>query len=391
MFASRLRRGRGRNRLSVAIERRRAAGLPIVDLTESNPTRAGFVYPPELLATMVRPDALRYAPESLGLLSARRAVSRDFGRRGVEVTPERVVLTSSTSEAYSLLFKLLCDPGDVVLVPRPSYPLVDHLTALDAVVAETYALDERGRWAIDCGAIGRALEKPSTRIRAIVLISPNNPTGSVVTADEMTQLSAMASRHGIALIADEVFADYPIGNAQVSSALGQSAALTFGLGGLSKSVGLPQVKLGWIGVSGPDALVAAALEQLETICDTYLSVSTPVQIAADDLLHDGASVREQIQTRVRANAVALQQAVSVNPACTWFPVEAGWYAVVQFPAVISEEAFVLALLDRTGLLVHPGYFFDFEREAFLVISLLPAPEVFVPALSTVFAEIGRAS
>jgi aspartate/methionine/tyrosine aminotransferase len=390
MFASRLRRGLG-NRLSEAIDGRRAAGLPIVDLTESNPTRAGFAYPPDLLAPMVQPGALRYAPDPFGLLSARRAVSMDFSRRGVDVPPERIVLTASTSEAYSLLFKLLCDPGDAVLVPRPSYPLVEHLTALDGVVAEPYALEYHGRWAIDGDAIARALDEPSRKIRAIVLVSPNNPTGSIVTPAEMKQVGVLASQHGIALIVDEVFADYPIVNSPPGSALGQCDALTFGLGGLSKSVGLPQVKLGWIGVSGPDALVGAALERLETICDTYLSVSTPVQVAATELLSNGASVREQIHARVRANAVALQQAVSANPACTWFPVEAGWYAVVQFPAVISEEAFVVGLLDRTGLLVHPGYFFDFEREAFLVISLLPAPDVLVPALSTVFAEIGRAS
>jgi alanine-synthesizing transaminase len=400
MFASRLRRGPGRNLLSAALDRRRAAGLPVIDLTESNPTRAGFQYPPALLEPLAQPEALRYAPHPLGLAPARQAVSSDFHRRGVDVAPEHIVLVASTSEAYSLLFKLLCDPGDAVLVPRPSYPLVEHLTDLDGIIAEPYALEFYGRWSIDLDAIRRALDA-SSGIRAIVLISPNNPTGSVVTPSELQQLATLAAQRDVALIADEVFADYPIALASpngsgrrqpaVNSALSQAEALTFGLGGLSKSVGLPQVKLGWIGVRGPAPLVDAALERLETICDAYLSVSTPVQLAASDLLRGGAPVRAQIHTRVCVNAAALRNAVAAHAACTLFPIEAGWYAVLQIPAVKSEETFVVDLLERTGLLVHPGYFFDFEREAFLVLSLLPEPAAFSSALATLFAEIGRAS
>jgi aspartate/methionine/tyrosine aminotransferase len=391
MFASRLRRGSARNRLSVALDQRRAAGSPIVDLTESNPTRAGFDYPPALLEPLARPAALQYAPNALGVPAARTAICADFDRRGVTVAPERIVLTASTSEAYSVLFKLLCDPGDAVLVPRPSYPLVEHLTDLDGVAVEPYALEFHGRWSIDLDGIRRTLAGSSRKIRAIVLISPNNPTGSIVTSSELVELTALAARHDLALIADEVFSDYPIQNSQVNSALAQGDALTFGLGGLSKSVGLPQVKLGWIGVSGPQPLVEASLERLETICDTYLSVSTPVQLAAADLLRAGASVRAQIHARVRANAAVLQATAARHPECTVFPIEAGWYAVVQIPAVKAEEAFVVDLLERTGVLVHPGYFFDFEREAFLVLSLLPASDVFASALSVLFAEIGAAS
>jgi aspartate/methionine/tyrosine aminotransferase len=391
MFASRLRRGSARNRLSVALDRRRIAGSPIVDLTESNPTRVGFDYPPELLEPLARPAALQYAPNALGIPAARTAISADFGRRGVAVAPERIVLTASTSEAYSVLFKLLCDPGDAVLVPRPSYPLVEHLTDLDGVVAEPYALEFHGRWSIDLDGIRRALAGSSRKIRAIILVSPNNPTGSIVSSSELGELTALAASHDLALIADEVFSDYPIQNSQVNSVLAQGDALTFGLGGLSKSVGLPQVKLGWIGVSGPQPLVDQSLGRLETICDTYLSVSTPVQLAAADLLLAGASVRAQIHARVRANASLLLATVATHPECTLFPIEAGWYAVVQIPAVKAEEAFVVDLLERTGVLVHPGYFFDFEREAFLVISLLPAPAVFASALGVLFAEIGTAS
>lgn len=388
MFSSRLRRGSGRNRLSVALENRRADGLPVFDLTESNPTRAGFDYPADLLEPLAQAQARVYAPSALGIRAARVAVSEDFLRRGVDVPAERIVLTSSTSEAYSLLFKLLGDPGDAVLVPRPSYPLVEHLTDLDGIVVEPYALEFHGRWSIDLDGIRRALDAPGQKIRAIVLISPNNPTGSVVSAAELDEIVAMASRHDLAVIADEVFSDYPIQNSQVGSVLSQSEALTFGLGGLSKSVGLPQVKLGWIGINGSPALVSASLERLETICDAYLSVSTPVQVAAADFLTAGAPVRAQIQERVRENCAQLGALASANPACAVMPVEAGWYAVVQVPALASEDTIVLELLEETGVLVHPGYFFDFEREAFLVVSLLPEPRVFASAAQALFGQIG---
>jgi aspartate/methionine/tyrosine aminotransferase len=204
-------------------------------------------------------------------------------------------------------------------------------------------------------------------------------------------LARLANEHEVALIADEVFADFPIENRTFTSALSQSEALTFALGGLSKTVGLPQVKMGWMGISGPDELVSAALERLETICDTYLSVSTPVQLASPHLLDDGASVRVQIQKRVCDNYASLRATAAAHPACAVLPVEAGWYAVVQIPAVRPEETFVVDLLERTGLLVHPGYFFDFEREAFLILSLLPQPATFSSATSRLFAEIERLS
>jgi alanine-synthesizing transaminase len=386
MFSSRLRHAAGRNRLAVALEWRRAAGLPIVDLTLSNPTCASLAYPNGLLAPMVYDRSLRYEPEPLGLLSARQAVSDDFARRGLPVPAGRIVLTASTSEAYSLLFKLLCDPGDAVLAPRPSYPLVEHLTDLDGVDLEHYRLEFHGRWELDLQDLR---EKASAgRMRAIIMISPNNPTGSVVTDAELVAIAALARDNDLALISDEVFTDFPISGTQPASALRQQTALTFTLGGLSKSVGLPQVKLGWIAVGGPAALVADALERLETICDAYLSVSTPVQIAAPDLLSAGAAVRTQIQERVRGNWAQLTAFASANPACSVLPAEAGWSAVVQVPAIAPEDTIVLDLLEHTGVLVHPGYFFDFEREAFLVISLLPEPGVFACAAQALFGQTG---
>lgn len=386
MFSSRLRQGAGRNRLAVALDRRRADGRPVIDLTLSNPTRAGIAYPSGLLASLANDRSASYEPEPFGLLSARQAVSDDFARRGLAVPVHRTVLTASTSEAYSLLFKLLCDPGDAVLAPRPSYPLIEHLTDLDGVSLEHYRLEFHGRWELDLQDVRE--KAGSGRTRAIIMINPNNPTGSVVSDDELDAIASLARDRELALISDEVFADYSMSGAPLSSALRQETALTFALGGLSKSVGLPQVKLGWIAVGGPAPLVSEALERLETICDAYLSVSTPVQVAAADLLTSGTSVRTQIQQRVRENFGQLRTLASTNPACAVLPSEAGWYAVVQVPAVASEDTIVLDLLEQTGVLVHPGYFFDFEREAFLVVSLLPEPRVFASAARALFSQIG---
>ena len=387
MFSSRLRQAAGRNRLAMALERHRAEGREILDLTLSNPTRAGLEYPQGLLAPMTQDRSLRYEPEPFGLACARQAVSRELARQGADVPPERIVLTASTSEAYSLLFKLLCDPADTVLAPRPCYPLIEHLTDLDGVSLEHYHLEFHGRWEVDLhGLREKALAR---RTRAIIMINPNNPTGSSLNDRELDAVASIACEHALALISDEVFSDYRIAGDAPRSALRQTQALTFALGGLSKSVGLPQLKLGWIAIGGRTPQVAQALERLETICDAYLSVSTPVQLAAADLLSAGASVRAQIQSRVRKNYDRLTIAAAANPACAVIPVEAGWYAIVQVPALSPEETIVLDLLEQTGVLVHPGYFFDFEREAFLVVSLLPEPRVFVPAVEALFEHVGR--
>jgi hypothetical protein len=362
-----------------------------LDLTVSNPTRVGLVYPPSLLAPLGDGAGLSYAPEPLGLALARAAASAEYARRGVLVPPERVVMTASTSEAYSLLFKLLCNPGDQVLVPRPSYPLFAHLTRLDGVDAVAYDLDPDAGWQIDPDAVARAV---TPRTRAVLVVSPNNPTGSVASADALAALGALCRRRGVALVGDEVFADYPLAGGPPAgpSVLAAPQALTFGLGGLSKSIGLPQVKLGWLAAGGPDDLVRRALARLEIIADAYLSVATPVQLAAPRLLAVGAAVRAQIAARLQVNLAQLREAARAHPACTLLHADAGWSAVVQVPAVLSEEALVLDLLERRGVLVHPGYFFDFPREAFLVLSLLPRPEEFGAGVERVFegmAEGGR--
>ena len=368
------------NALTRALAARRTAGRPVVDLTESNPTRAGFSYPPDLLTELASAAALRYEPRPFGLESARDAVARDHARRGVTIDPGRIVLTASTSDAYTWLFKLLCDPGDTVLVPRPSYPLFEHLTRLEGICTVPVHLEYHGRWEIDFESVDAA----PARTRAIIIVSPNNPTGSFVSARELSRLFALCRDRGWVLIADEVFADYPLeADAPVTDIAARADVACFTLGGLSKSVGLPQLKLGWIVAGGPEAACAAALAGLELIADSFLSVSTPVQVAARDLLERGAAIRAQIHERARTNVAALRALAKSFPACEVLTIEGGWSAVVRVPATRSEEQLILELLDREGILVHPGYFFDFPREAFLVMSLLPPPDVFSDAATRV--------
>lgn len=387
-FSTRVPASLDANALARAIAERRRSGTPFIDLTESNPTRAGFDYPTDLLAPLGDARGLAYRPDALGLLQAREAVSADFARRGLDMPPERLALTASTSEAYSLLFKLLCAPGDAVLIPQPSYPLFEHLTRLDAVRALPYQLEYHGRWLIDAASVEASLD---ARTRALLLVNPNNPTGNYASATDLDRIAGLCAARGIAIISDEVFADYEL-QPEVTICRGQLTAredvLGFTLGGLSKSIGLPQVKLGWIGVSGPRELVTATLPRLELVCDTYLSVSTPVQLAAPELLRRGADVRRQIQERTRRNLARCRDLVAGYPACTLLHAEGGWYAVVRVPTVMPEEELMLRLLNEQGVLVHAGYFFDFAAESYLIVSLLPPEAAFDEGLSRVLACAG---
>jgi alanine-synthesizing transaminase len=380
MFSSRVPRELAANRLTVAVAALKRCGRTFADLTLSNPTRAGFAYPADLLAPLADPRALEYAPSPLGAASARAAVARDYARQGLDLSPDRIVLTASTSDAYSMLFKLLADAGDEVLVPRPSYPLFDPLSRLDVVVTRAYDLDIHGHWAIDAASVEREM---TPRTRVLLLVSPNNPTGSFVGAAELDRLAALCAARGIAIVADEVFADYelePGAAARAARVAARTDVLTFALGGLSKSVGLPQVKLGWIAVGGPDALARAAIERLEHVCDTYLAVSTPVQLAAASLLERGAAVRTQITQRIAANYASIRTAAADVPSVRVLRSDGGWYVVLQVPSFGAEEDLVLDLLAIDEVLVHPGYFFDFPREAFLIVSLLPLPPVFTAGI-----------
>jgi aspartate/methionine/tyrosine aminotransferase len=388
MISSRLPRSLEPNAVARAIDAKRRRGVAIHDLTATNPTSAGFTYPAELLQPLADPRGLEYEPQPLGLWSGRAAVAADFRRRGIVISADRVALTSSTSEAYALLFKLLCDAGDAVLVPHPSYPLFEHLTALESVTAIPYALEYHGTWRIDVDSIARAA---TDRVRAILVVSPNNPTGSFLHRDDLAALSQIAAAKGWAIIGDEVFADYPLDPAPAATnVLAGADVLTFSLGGLSKSAGLPQLKLGWIGFGGPAAKVDEALAAFEVVADTYLSVSTPVQAAAADLIERGAAIRSQILTRVRRNLASLRTLASSHPSTSVLRVEGGWSAVVQVPQIRSEESLVLDLLDKDDVLVHPGYFFDFPREAYLVVSLLVEPGAFDHAIARVVSRAAGA-
>lgn len=378
MISSRLPKSLEPNAVARALAAR-PNGRAIIDLTATNPTSAGFTYPQDLLQPLANPRALDYEPQALGLWSARAAVAADFRRRGVVISADRVALTSSTSEAYALLFKLLCDAGDAVLVPQPSYPLFEHLTQLECVTAIPYSLEYHGSWRVDIDSIRRAA---TDRVKAIMVVSPNNPTGSFLHREDLASISALAKANGWAIIGDEVFADYPLDAAPDAAAVLPGAeVLTFSLGGLSKSSGLPQLKLGWIGFGGPADVVDRALAAYEIVADTYLSVSTAVQAAAGELIDQGAAIRAQILSRVRRNLDALRTSAAKYPAIDILRVEGGWTAVLQVPQIRSEESLVLDLLDHDDVLVHPGYFFDFPREAYVVVSLLVEPAAFDTAIA----------
>lgn len=371
MFSSRLPASLVPTPLAAAVAAaRRNRGTRLRDLTVTNPTTAGLAYPETLASAWSNADALRYAPDARGLRSARAAVADWYAAVDDPVEPDALVLTASTSEAYSHLFKLLCDPGDEVLVPCPSYPLFEHLARLDAVRAVHYTSRDIGRWTLDEGDL-RA--RVSSRTRALVVVAPNNPTGHVPTPAEWQALGEACRRHGLALIVDEVFSAYPLARApgrhtEVIPVPTIDDVLQFRLNGLSKLVGLPQAKLGWIRVSGPDAVSRPAMEALDLIADTYLSVSTPVQVALPVLLRDGAGVRAAIGERLRQNLGCLRTALAGTALDPRVP-DGGWTVVVRVPALAQADDLVLALLER-DVIVHPGYFYDLPHDGYVVLSLL---------------------
>jgi aspartate/methionine/tyrosine aminotransferase len=385
MFSARTRFDLRPNRLAERLAARRSAGQPVLDLTLSNPTRAGLPDAPGLLAPLARDEARRYDPSPFGLEAARAAVARDFARRGTPVARDRIVLHASTSEAYALLFKLLCDPGDEVLVPRPGYPLFEFLAELESVEVRSYPLVHDGAWHLDVAALEAAL---TPRTRAVVVVSPGNPTGAFLKHSELEALDTLCAARELALVSDEVFADFAFreDSRRAPSAARGGRALAFALGGLSKSCGLPQLKLAWTAVSGPPALRDQALARLEVVADTYLSVSTPVQVAAASLLERREELQAPIKARVAANLEWLRAAIGSESPLTLLEPEGGWSAVLRVPATSSEEERALRLLETHGVLVHPGYFFDFPSEAFLVVSLLTPPAEFREGIAGVLRD-----
>jgi alanine-synthesizing transaminase len=377
------------NRLGEVLERLRQEGREVLDLTESNPTRAGFTYPAAAICSaLAAPEVLQYTPAACGLAPAREAVSRYYAKAGLSVPADHIVLTASTSEAYSFLFKLLADPDDAVLIPAPSYPLFDFLTVLESVQVVPYDLAWDGEWHVDIASVRAAV---TPRTRAILVVNPNNPTGNFLKADELASLEAVCRQHDLALIADEVFSDYgyPDATAGLRSVLGTSQVLTFAMSGLSKLAGLPQLKAAWIAVGGPGQLVREALDRLEVIADTYLSVNTPVQVALPGLLSGMGEVQGQIRDRVLGNRAWLKECCGPGRPYTLLRAEAGWYAILEVPRTRSEEAWTLLLLEEEGVLVQPGYFFEMTKDGYLVLSLLPEPAVFQHGVSRVLSRLER--
>jgi alanine-synthesizing transaminase len=374
MFSSRFHWDFRPNRLTQLLAEKRRQGSAILDLTESNPTHAGLIYPPEITHSFDDPRALDYQPAPAGAQDTREAVAAYYASRGCPVDARHILLTASTSEAYAYLFKLLANPGDNVLVPRPSYPLFDYLATMESIEVRHYPLVYDGAWAISPDGLAAAVTE---RTRAVVVVHPNNPTGSFVKRAELDALVRLCRECGLALISDEVFSDYAFGpdSRRASTLAGVTDCLAFSISGLSKVAGLPQMKLGWIVVSGPVALRAEAFEKLEWIADTYLSVSTPVQCAAPALLEAGEQVQVQIRERCAAHLSLAREAMAGSPA-TILAVEGGWYITVQVPRVRSEEEWSLHLLACEDVLVQPGFFYDFASEAYLVVSLLTAPDIF---------------
>jgi aspartate/methionine/tyrosine aminotransferase len=412
MFAQRTNWRLTPNRLSQAIEEHRQQGRALLDLTESNPTRCGFTYDTqEILRALSDPRSLTYEPDTRGLLAARHAVAGYYAEQNIKIDPQQIFLTTSTSEAYSYVFRLLADPGDNIMAPSPSYPLFDFLTQLNDLELIPYPLVYCDDWQIDV----RALESRVTaRTRAILVVHPNNPTGSLVSQTELDFLIRCCKEHSLALIADEVFADYPLSpdaadrfdtndplrgpgalrgddGRRVASHAAVSGVLTFTLSGLSKISALPQMKLAWIVVNGPADLLRSALARLELIADTYLSVAAPLAHALPKLLEGRRALQSQILQRIRQNLQWLDQQLLPDSMIRRLKTAGGWYVILKLPAIRTDEDWALELLRQDSVLVHPGHFYDFPSDGHLVVSLLPTPENFKQGMEKLSARVGRSS
>ena len=384
------------NRLSQAVAARRASGREILDLTISNPTRAGLDYDQNvILGCLGNENVLDYDPQPQGLLPAREAVAQYYAERGESVSPESLFLTSGTSEGYSYLFRLLANPDDEILIPTPSYPLFEFLAGLDDVKLVPYLLIYDHGWHIDIHSIQEAI---TPRTRAIVLLHPNNPTGSYVSAKECEALNQICERHRLALIVDEVFLDYSHDRRHRPSFANSSVdpsklrvggdILTFALSGLSKISALPQMKLAWIAMRGPENRRNEAQQRLEVIADAYLSVGAPVQWAAPVLLAQRHRIQPQLIERVLQNLTELDRQLAAQSTCSRLLVEGGWYAILRVPATQSDEDLAIKVLQEAGVLVHPGHFYDFPSDGYIVLSLIALQPEFRVALERVLRTLG---
>ncbi len=389
MFARRTNWNLAPNRYTEAIDAARREGRSLLDLTASNPTNIGFTYESErILRALQHPNALHYEPASKGILPARQAVAGYYAERGIDVVPERLVLTVSTSEAYSYCFRLLCDPGDEVLVPSPSYPLFDFLADIQDVKLVPYELVYDHGWQIEFESLRQRI---SPRTRAILVVHPNNPTGHFTKQWELERLNALCREHELALVADEVFLDYALDeHAAPLSFAANREALTFTLSGLSKISALPQIKVAWLAVSGSQALAEEAMARLDVIADTYLSPNAPVQWAVPELLATREGIQRQLNQRVRHNLAELDAQLRSATLTTRQEFDAGWYAVLRTSAYRTDEELAISLIEREGVLVHPGHFFDFPGAGYLVVSLITPEAEFREGIGRVLRALDEA-
>ncbi len=381
------------NAYTRALRRHRENGKKLLDLTASNPTTCGFQYDEAaILSALSSPAGLRYDPEPKGLPAARAAVAAYYERNspGANLDPERLILTTGTSEAYSFLFRLLCEPGDEILIAHPSYPLFDFLgTIQDVRLCPFFLIYDHG-WQIDFPSLQKAI---GPRTRAILLVHPNNPTGNFISVNEAEHLNEICARNNLALVVDEVFLDYEFAGASASkkkhgSFVANDPALTFVLSGLSKIAALPQMKVGWIAASGPDALVRDAVARLELIADTYLSLNGPVQHALPVLLAQREKMQPQLIARIEANLHELDDQLARQKAVARLEIEGGWYAVLRVPAVQSDEALAVRLIEKHSVLVQPGHFYEFPDDGYLIVSLLTPVEEFSEGMQRLLDCVG---
>jgi alanine-synthesizing transaminase len=390
MFSQRTNWKLSPNKYTRALEEMRASGEGFLDLTISNPTQCGLHYDEQaILAAFQNPKSLSYEPEAKGLLAARKEVAQYYREdHGVALDPESLLLTTSTSEAYSYVFRLLCNPHDEILVPKPSYPLFDFLGDLQDVSLIPYSLEYAHGWFVDFPSLIRAL---TPRTRAVLLVHPNNPTGSYVKAEEVQQLNDLCRERNLALIVDEVFLDYSLSNRARETFVANHASLTFTLSGLSKIAALPQMKVAWVATTGPEALAHAALDRLEVIADTYLSLNSPTQWAFPALFEQRRTLQPQLRERIRANWEQLKSLVSGGRACELLETEGGWYAVLRTSSDRSDEDLAIELLQKAHVLVHPGHFYDFPTDGFLVVSLITPAENFRSGIARLMEFLGGTS
>jgi alanine-synthesizing transaminase len=383
VFADRTNWNLKANPLSETLAQHRAAGKPLLDLTISNPTECGFEYHSRaILQALANPASLAYDPDPRGLLSARQAVAAYYAARANDVPADSIILTTSTSEAYSFVFGALCNPGDEILIPEPSYPLFAFLADIQDVKLVRYPLDYDYGWQINFHALQHVI---TARTRGVIVVHPNNPTGHFTKPHELEKLNEICAARNLAIIADEVFLDFALqGGAPVSFAQ-NAAALTFTMSGLSKISGLPQMKAAWLITSGPAQLKSQALARLEIIADTYLSMNAPVQWAIPALLEQRHSFQTQLLARVRKNLAELDQQLTTQKSCARLVVEAGWYAVLRLPATRSDEELTIDLLNQKNVYVHPGHFYDFPSEGFLIVSLITPEEEFAAGIKLLFS------